>query len=171
MSNRGHCQQFDALLRLPSAGMNRRDVSSAPQRLRAQPSWLVNQVALSARRLVSDGLARAGTHRYQYSLLAAANELGSASQAELSRRTTIDRSDVVAIVNELAESGYLERSPDPTDRRRNIITVTASGRRRLQKLDRVLAQLQDELLAPLGPDERTHLIALLTRIVDHHTEQ
>ncbi|MGH9259145.1 MAG: MarR family winged helix-turn-helix transcriptional regulator, partial [Acidimicrobiales bacterium] len=96
--------------------------STAPARLRALPSWLINQVAIPANRLVTEVLASADTRRHHYSLLTALDEFGSASQADLSRRTTIDRSDMVATVNELAEHGLVERAPDPTDRRRNVIT-------------------------------------------------
>jgi DNA-binding MarR family transcriptional regulator len=144
------------------------DSRSAPARLRAQPSWLINQVALPANRLVSEGLARAGLRRHHYSLLAALDEVGPASQAELSRRTTIDRSDMVATVNGLAAEGYVERSPDPADRRRNVITLTPAGRRQLRRLDALLADVQDELLAPLSPTDRAQLVALLTRLADHH---
>lgn len=142
--------------------------SIAPARLRAQTSWLINQIALPANRLVTEGLARAGTRRYHYSLLAALDEVGPASQAALSRRTTIDRSDMVAAINDLVEQGYVERSPDTTDRRRNVVNMTPAGRRRLHQLDRLLAEVQDQLLAPLSAKERTYLIALLTRLFDYH---
>jgi MarR family transcriptional regulator, lower aerobic nicotinate degradation pathway regulator len=144
------------------------DVSAVPARLRAQPSWLVNQVAIPANRLVGEALAEAGIRRHHYSLLAALDEFGPASQADLSRRTAIDRSDMVAAVNELATKGLVERTPDPADRRRNVVTLTATGRRRLRKLDDVLSAAQDQLLAPLSSKERTHLVALLTQLVDHH---
>ena len=142
----------------------------APARLRALPSWLINQAALPASRLVSEGLAGAHARRHHYSLLAALDKGGPVSQATLSRRTTIDRSDMVATINELAEQGLVERSPDPTDRRRNVITITPAGRRQLRKLDRLLAGIQDELLSPLSATERQQLIRLLTRIVEHHAK-
>ncbi|HET6951722.1 MAG TPA: MarR family transcriptional regulator [Acidimicrobiales bacterium] len=144
---------------------------SAPARLRALPSWLLNQAALPANRLVSEALAGAGTRRYHYSLLAALDETGPASQAELSRRTTIDRSDMVATINELAAGGLVERTPDPDDRRRNVVTITPAGRRQLGKLDRLIAAAQDELLAPLSPGERRQLVDLLARIVGHHARR
>ena len=62
----------------------------------------------------------------------------------------------------------MQRTPDSTDRRRNVVTLTTSGRRHLRKLDKLLADAQDELLAPLSPEERRQLVALLTRVVDHH---
>jgi DNA-binding MarR family transcriptional regulator len=75
---------------------------------------------------------------------------------------------MVATINELAEQGLVERSPDPDDRRRNVITTTPAGRRQLRQLDRLLARVQDELLAPLSASERRQLVRLLTRIVGHH---
>ena len=129
---------------------------------------LINQAALPANRLVAEGLASAGMRRYRDALLAALDEDGPASQAGLSRGTTIDRSDMVATVNELVDQGLVERTPDPTDRRRNIVTITPAGQRRLRKLDRLLGNLQGQLLAPLSVDERRQPIHLLTRVVDHH---
>jgi DNA-binding MarR family transcriptional regulator len=146
------------------------DEGSAPARLRALPSWLINQAALPANRLVTEALAGAEMRRHHYSLLTTLDDVGPTSQADLSRRTMIDRSDMVATVNELTEQGLVERAPDPSDRRRNIITITPAGRRQLRKLDRLLADAQDEFLAPLSARERTQLVGLLTRIVDLHAK-
>src|SRR5262249_9477228 len=77
-----------------------------------------------AHRLLTEKLATAGSRGYHYRLLAALQEFGPASQAMLGRRTAMDRSDVVAAVNELADRGLADRSPDPADRRRNVITIT-----------------------------------------------
>jgi len=129
---------------------------------------LLNQTALVASRLVGDELARVGLRRPHYAVMAALQEVGPASQADLGRRTTIDRSDMVATLDELGEAGLLDRAPDPTDRRRNLVTLTAAGRRRLRQLDRTLADVQGELLAPLSAGERRQLVALLTRVLDHH---
>jgi MarR family transcriptional regulator, lower aerobic nicotinate degradation pathway regulator len=141
----------------------------APARLQALPTWLINRLSLPATRLVTERLASVGAHRYHYALLAALDELGSTSQAELSRRTTIDRSDIVANLNELAAQGMVERTQDPTDLRRNVVTLTPQGRRHLRKLDRLIHDAQDALLAPLSPGERDQLVSLLTRLVAHHT--
>jgi MarR family transcriptional regulator, lower aerobic nicotinate degradation pathway regulator len=139
-----------------------------PSRLRALPSWLVNQTSVPANSLVSAALASADARRDHYKVLAALDEYGPASQATLGRRCGIDRSDMVATINELTERGFVDRAPDPTDRRRNVITLTRKGRGHLRKLDRLVAEAQDKLLVPLSPGERTQLVDLLTRIVDHH---
>jgi DNA-binding MarR family transcriptional regulator len=68
-------------------------------------------------------------------------------------------------VTALAEPGLVLRSPDPGDRRRNVIAVTAAGRRRLTELDEILEQVQDKLLAALSPADRRRLLA---RVHDSH---
>ena len=105
-----------------------------------------------------------------YRLLAALEEFGPASQAALGRRTSIDRSDVVAALNELADDRLIQRSPDPDDGRRNVITITAAGRKQLRRLDQVLAGIQEKLLAPLSAADRTRLVALLNRLLEHDAD-
>lgn len=144
-------------------------VDEVPKRLVAKPSFLITQLAVHARHLVSDGFAGAGARAYHYRVLAALHEFGPASQIELARRGGIDRSDVVAAVNQLAEQDYVERAPDPEDRRRNVVTLTKAGERQLRHLDKVLAAVQDDLLEPLSPDERRTLAGLLGRLLSHHT--
>ena len=142
--------------------------AAAPARVRGKASWLLNRAAVPANRLLVEALAGVGARRHDYVVLATLDEDGAASQAELSRRTTIDRSDMVAAINDLADRGFVERALDHTDRRRNVITLTPAGRRHLRKLDTRLGQVQEALLAPLTASERRQLVELLTRVVDHH---
>jgi len=139
-----------------------------PARLMEKPSWLISEVSLLAHRLLTEKLATVGSRGYHYRLLAALQEFGPASQAMLGRRTAMDRSDVVAAVNDLADRGLADRSLDPADGRRNVITITPAGTAHLRRLEKLLAEIQDELLAPLSPADRRQLTRLLTRILEHH---
>ena len=140
---------------------------ATPALLNEKPSWLISQISAHAHRLLTKRLATAGARGYHFRLLAALEEFGPASQARLGGRAGLDRSDVVAALNDLAARGLVERTPDPADRRRNIVTITPAGRAHLRRLDRLLAGVQDELLAPLSPAERAELVRLLTRILEH----
>ncbi|MFC0624181.1 MarR family winged helix-turn-helix transcriptional regulator [Kribbella deserti] len=142
----------------------------APGRLLATPSWLVGQTAVQSRRIIGAAFAAAEASGYHYRLLLSLAEFGPASQATLGRRTGIDRSDVVAALNELSTAGYVDREIDPDDRRRNIITLTAAGRRQLERLDRFVEAAQEELFAPLSAAERGQLTRLLARVVEHHAQ-
>ncbi|MFD7323588.1 MarR family winged helix-turn-helix transcriptional regulator [Streptomyces sp. NPDC059875] len=136
-----------------------------PARLRGMPSRLLALTAARADRLVTAGLAEEDARKWHYAVLASLDEYGSTSQAGLSRRTGIYRSDLVAVINELAERGHVERTPDPEDRRRNVITLTEQGGRHLERLDEVLAGAQDELMEPLSKLERELLTSLLERVL------
>jgi MarR family transcriptional regulator, lower aerobic nicotinate degradation pathway regulator len=139
-----------------------------PAMLMAKPSWLISEVSRLAHPLLTGKLATAGSRGYHYRLLAALAEFGPASQASLGRHTGMDRSDVAAAVRELADRGLAGRSPDPADRRRNVISITPAGTAHLRRLDELLDDVQDELLAPLSPAERQQLARLLNRILEHH---
>jgi DNA-binding MarR family transcriptional regulator len=102
---------------------------------------------------------------YHFRLLAALDQYGPSSQADLGRNTGIDRSDVVATVNDLLAKGYAKRQRDPTDRRRNVVTITARGARALARLDAVVADVQAAVLSPLTPSERATLVRLLAKLV------
>ncbi|MEQ4303457.1 MarR family winged helix-turn-helix transcriptional regulator [Plantactinospora sp. B6F1] len=144
---------------------------TTPERLRRRASRLLAHLSAQSDRLMTQGLAAVDSRRWHYAVLASLQEYGPGSQAALSRRTGIYRSDMVGVLNELAERGLVERAPDPDDRRRNVITITAQGRRQLRRLDQVLDDLHEELLAPLLPAERDQFVQLLTRLLDHHTRQ
>ena len=131
------------------------------------PSYLLTQTAAHASRLVTDGFAAVGARGYHYRMLATLRETGPASQADLGRRTGIHFSDVVATLNELTDGGYVERAPDPADRRRNVVTITERGERRAAELLARAHAIQDELLGPLSPAERATLTGLLARMLTH----
>src|SRR5262249_34306568 len=138
-----------------------------PARLMQKPSWLISEVSLLTHRLLTEKLATAGSRGYRYRLLATLQEFGPASQAKLGRRTAMDRSDVAAAINELVSRGLADRSPDPADGRRNVITITPARTAHLRRLEELLAKVQAQLLAPLSPADR-RLTRLLTRILEHH---
>jgi DNA-binding MarR family transcriptional regulator len=139
-----------------------------PARIREKPTWLMHQTSVHFHRLVAEAFATADSRRYHYSILAALDEFGPASQATLGRHVGIDRSDVVAVVNELEAKGHLERTVDQADRRRNVITLTAEGARHLDRLESLTLATQETLLAPLSAAEQHQLTSLLSRIVEHH---
>lgn len=90
------------------------------------------------------------------------------SQAELGRRLGLDRSDVAAVLDRLEGDRLAVRTPDVSDRRRNVITLTPGGPRTLEELQVSFDQAQAAMLAPLTRTERAQLTVLLQRLVDHH---
>lgn len=143
-------------------------MDETPERLAGKPSWLISQLSVHVHRLVADAFAAEGARGYHYRILAALDEFGATSQIRLAQRSNMDRSDVVAAINELAAHGFVERSPDPDDRRRNLVSLTGAGAHRLEELEKVIERVQEDLLAPLPHDERAVLSRLMGRLLDHH---
>jgi DNA-binding MarR family transcriptional regulator len=141
-----------------------------PTALTELPSWLLTQSAAQAHRIVTESFAAGGARAYHFRLLATLAEFGPASQATLGRRSSIDRSDVVAALNELEADGYVERSADPADGRRNVITITTAGKRQYRRLTTLVGKAQEEIFAPLSATDRTRLTTILGKLLAYHQE-
>ena len=137
---------------------------SEPHRLRGTVVWLLGRAAQRGHQVVQERLAAAGIRKWHYAVLSAVADFGEQSQADIGRRLSLDRSDMVAVLNDLQADGYVTREPDPADRRRNIVAISEAGRTALAGFDRLIAEADGHLLADLSARDRDHLIALLERI-------
>lgn len=142
--------------------------ASAPSRIRDLPTWLISRTYARSHALLNEGFADSGTglRSYHYRLLAALEESGPITQADLGRNTSVDRSDVVNVLAELERRGLVKRIVDPTNRRRNIVTITAAGRDQLRALDNVIEAVQERVVQPLTQTERRQLTKLLRKLTD-----
>ncbi|MYW07041.1 MarR family transcriptional regulator [Streptomyces sp. SID2563] len=113
---------------------------------------------------MADALAAHGMKMWHHVVLAAVEDLEPVAQADLGRAVALDPKDLVGILNDLQEESLIVRAPDPNDRRKNAVSVTAAGRRRLEECTAAGDRANAELLAPLGPDERVRFLDMLRRI-------
>jgi DNA-binding MarR family transcriptional regulator len=100
-----------------------------------------------------------------YGVLVLLEDRQSASQQRLGEWLGIDRSNMVALIDDLERRGLVERAPDPTDRRRHAVRLTEAGRAAVGELHAAATRLSEHLLAPLTVEERQTLAALLTRLL------
>jgi DNA-binding MarR family transcriptional regulator len=141
--------------------------SRTPARIKDRPTWLISRAFARSSALLAEGFEASGRglRSYHYRLLAALDEWGPASQADLGRGTGIDRSDVTAALSELESRQLVERSVDPGHRRRNIVTITPAGRAQLVELDSLIDGIQERLLDPLTQAQRRQFVALMTKLL------
>ncbi len=69
------------------------------------------------------------------------------------------------LVDDLEAHGYVERVPDPTDRRAKVVRLTARGREVEETVRAVIHQLEAEWAARLGEDDYAHLLRLLRTLI------
>jgi MarR family transcriptional regulator, lower aerobic nicotinate degradation pathway regulator len=152
---------------LPAPLPDAAEPAGPPARIRDRITWLISRNYMRSNTLLNEGFAAdgSGLRSYHYRLLAALEEWGPRSQAELGRSTAVDRSDVVSVLAELEQRGLVKRTVDPANRRRNIVSITTAGRSQLRKLDRVIDRIQAQVLAPLASDERRQLATLLHKLL------
>ena len=60
----------------------------------------------------------------------------------------------------------LERRVNPSNRRRNIVSITPAGSEQLRALDHMVDEIQERVLAPLSQNERRQLTKLLRKLAD-----
>jgi MarR family transcriptional regulator, lower aerobic nicotinate degradation pathway regulator len=139
-----------------------------PSRIQDRPTWLISRTYARSHKALTDGFEASGTglRSYHYRLLAALEEAGPASQANLGRYTSVDRSDVVTVLSELERLGLAQRTVDPDNRRRNVVSITRAGSKQLRALDNVIDEVQERVLAPLSQSERRQLMKLLRKLAD-----
>jgi MarR family transcriptional regulator, lower aerobic nicotinate degradation pathway regulator len=96
-------------------------------------------------------------------VLGALTEGEARTQRELSELLKIHPSDMVTLVDDLARRDLLSRTTDPADRRRNLITLTTSGRKLVRQATTHSRRIHRELLSALSRDEQENVRQLLDR--------
>ena len=133
-------------------------------RLTKLATWQLSQAAARSHRVLHERLAAEGATGYGYRVLAALGDLGSASQADLGRAAALDRRDVTHTVRDLHARKLVTRRTDPSDSRLMLVELTTAGAAMLERLDLVVEEVQDEVLAGLTPAQRRTLVELLEKL-------
>lgn len=84
------------------------------------------------------------------------------SMRGLAKQRHCDPSNITGLVDRLERKGWVERGPDPSDRRVRQVSLTASGRRKVTRFQEALLQVSS--LAGLGVGERKRLLAAVPAI-------
>jgi DNA-binding MarR family transcriptional regulator len=104
-----------------------------------------------------------GMNLKAYMALANLREQHSVTQQALCEAVHLDPNNCVLLLNSLEAAGLIERRRDLADRRRHIVVLTAHGRKALQRADRALESVEDQVLAVLSHEQRLTLRDLLLR--------
>lgn len=102
----------------------------------------------------------------QYAALASLDDMPGLTQKQMAESLGIDQASAVHLVDALEAKGFLERGIDPKDRRARHLFPTAAGKRKRRRVQPKMLAAQHRILKPLSSDERTTLLAWLTRIVE-----
>jgi len=144
----------------PKAGPSQELLSSTP--------FLLKRLGWAVKERAHEALEETGLHGYHHAVLSLLEEGARERQGTIADALGYDRSQLVGLLDELEEAGYLERRRDPNDRRCHLVSVTPAGTHALARMRAILRQVEDEFLAPLDPGQRETLHALLLELAVHH---
>lgn len=93
-------------------------------------------------------------------------DLEGTRATELARRAGRPKQVIGRAVDELEELGYVERRPEPGDRRAKLVAPTDRGRELLRLSDETIRELDRRAAASLGPDAYAEFKQALGRVTD-----
>jgi MarR family transcriptional regulator for hemolysin len=89
------------------------------------------------------------------------------TQQEMGEMVFKDNASVTRMIELLVKSGYITRKPNARDRRRAILTVTASGRKIIEDMHQVVIQNRKVALDGISNEDIQLVNKVLNRIIDN----
>jgi DNA-binding MarR family transcriptional regulator len=105
----------------------------------------------------------------QAAVLGRLDRCGDQSVSDLAAAERVRPQSMAQTVGDLEADGLIERSPDPSDRRRALVRLTATGRERIEADRAVREGWLVKALEALPEDERetvVEAVAILRRLAD-----
>jgi DNA-binding MarR family transcriptional regulator len=150
-----------------------------PDELRIEPpladtpprsvGFLISQLGFLSSKRFMEALEPLGIDPREFLLLRFVAASEGQSQQALSERLSIPASRMVALVDHLEEAGFLERRPDPEDRRVRGLHLTRKGRSVLERAGKIAIDYETRLCAGINREERELLIDLLQKLQEGQT--
>src|SRR5262249_19039743 len=102
----------------------------------------------------------------QFDLLATLGFEQGITQQELAERLLVTKGNICGMIDRMEANGWVERRPDPEDRRVNRVFLTRPGKSLLDQAMPSQQQLARQILGALTPPELQTLHQFLDRIAE-----
>ncbi|MBB3131858.1 DNA-binding MarR family transcriptional regulator [Paenibacillus rhizosphaerae] len=86
------------------------------------------------------------------------------TQEQLTQQLKFDKATTARSIKQLEASGYIERKPDPDDRRSQLLYPTSKAKQMRPQLHAILDDSNRILTKYLTPEEQDQLISLLHKV-------
>jgi DNA-binding MarR family transcriptional regulator len=144
-------------------GRERPDLDLGPMEVLSRVSRIGHHLDAARRAAFTDH----GIEPWEFDVLAALRRAGAPyelSPGRLLRETLVTSGTMTNRVDRLVARSFVERLPDPRDRRGVLVRLTAEGRATVDGALAALLEHERPLLAALTADERRELALLLRRL-------
>ncbi|HZQ37117.1 MAG TPA: MarR family transcriptional regulator [Dehalococcoidia bacterium] len=131
------------------------------------PTAVIGRLHRRMRHRLDHRLERYGLTGVQWTVLGHLGNEDGLSQAELQRRLAIEGATLTHIVQRLERDGFIRRSCDPEDRRRQRVWLSEKSRGLLPELAAIVAEHRAFVQRGLSADEVATLSSLLRRLEEN----
>jgi DNA-binding MarR family transcriptional regulator len=105
-----------------------------------------------------------GLTMWGYVVLSALDRSSMRTQAALASAIGADKTRIIRTLDDLQDDGYIERRPDPADRRVRLLAITDAGRRVKDAVQDEIQHGEERWLGELDADERRTFLRVLERL-------
>jgi DNA-binding MarR family transcriptional regulator len=105
-----------------------------------------------------------GLTMWGYVVLSALDRSSIRTQAALAAAIGADKTRIIGTLDALQEDGYIERRPDPDDRRARLLAITDAGRRVKGAVQDEIQRGEERWLGELSAEERATFLRVLERL-------
>ncbi|OBI09225.1 MarR family winged helix-turn-helix transcriptional regulator [Mycobacterium scrofulaceum] len=109
-------------------------------------------------------LATHGLSMWGYVILSALDSSPIRTQAALADAIGADKTRIIPTLDELQQQGYIERSPDPDDRRARLLAITSAGRSIRSAAQRDIQKGEERWLGQLTTTDREVFLRVLRQL-------
>jgi DNA-binding MarR family transcriptional regulator len=128
-------------------------------------SMLLNQAGYALANRLTAALDELDMSVRVYCVLAKAAE-GEHTQGRLAELAWLDKTTMVVTLDEMERRGLAERRLSPEDRRVRVVAITDEGRAQLERAERIVQGVYDEVLQDVPARRREAFIEVLTELVE-----
>ena len=115
---------------------------------------------------VDEELRKIGQSTARMETLAAIlNMPGDKSQSDVARRLRIEGATVTRMIDILSKEGLVERTPDPRDRRVNLLSLTPAGVETTERIFTVYDRVRGHLLEGMSDEQIDEITAVLENMI------
>lgn len=109
-------------------------------------------------------LAAHGVSMWGYIVLTALDRSPIRTQAALAEAIGADKTRIIPTLDELQRHGYIERMPDPDDRRARLLAITDSGRSVKDAVQADIQRGEEQWLSQVSANERDVFLRVLDQL-------
>jgi DNA-binding MarR family transcriptional regulator len=134
---------------------------------------LAGQILFTFQDEVNTRLARQGHRDIQqrHGAVFAYLDLEGSRATDLARRSGRPKQIIGLLIDELVDLNYVERRPDPADRRAKLVVPTEKGRDAMRRADAIVRSIENRHAKAMGHDEYARFKAALAAVANTQRER